>query len=389
MNMSTTMKMNTTNSSAICSTPGSAIAKHKHAFTLVELLVVIGIIALLISILLPALSKARKAANTIKCSSNLRSITQAMMIYASQNKGFILGSANTTGAFLFKAPYGTGTAPGSTSCPGINGITDWQTPVLDTLGVHIPYSAGVDTSQSTPQARFDRAKFELAYPLFACPEFQEVGTIFNPATAFPGVTGTTGIFPIPAYSTSVMFLLINDPPTGTLNTHFTRQEGTTFDNPPVGYIPNLGKIGNSSRKIFISDGSPYFAVTGDAATAGGPDINFATNASINGAYAEYGDYDRFTAGKIRTRAPGNGRTTGPDQRLLWATHGNGTTGGAADSFRFNAAFFDGHVETLGDLEGGNPNFWAPKGTTIANGECWPDVTARFLAGITGSYVVPE
>jgi prepilin-type N-terminal cleavage/methylation domain-containing protein len=95
--------------------------KRHAAFTLVELLVVIGIIAVLVGILLPALNKARQTAKRVECAAYLRQVGLAAVNYANGNKGFLRGAESNNpyydvgGSFnyIYTLDMGTNPDPGA------------------------------------------------------------------------------------------------------------------------------------------------------------------------------------------------------------------------------------------------------------------------------------
>jgi len=347
----------------------------RSAFTLIELLVVMAIISLLIAILLPSLSGARRAGKRVTCLAHLKEIGRGVQEYGGENEDWIVGSPAGSGAYLAPIDPATG-AP--VQAPVAHGPCVQRWDFMGPLAKMWGADANWPQLDGSPQKVADRFNAMRNDKLFLCAGNDWLATHFSGPNA--------GVGPMVSYNTVRYMLWVREtgaPSEEWVSWYWTGNPASDHEErPPRGWKPSITRIGAASRKIFCADGS-RFATTDIA-----PDYDLTLHATYGGAFSDASTFSDYSRSWERKRAPGNGSGSGVDARAYAFRHSTGVPnpGAPADSYRANFLFFDGHAETMGDLESSNPQFWLPAGSRLeVTQHIYNDTRARF--GLQGNFAI--
>ncbi len=328
-----------------------------RGFTLIELLVVISIIALLISILLPALASARRIGQRVACMANLREIAKGMLEYEIDNEGYIVGAPAGSGAYLQSESGAWGQS-----------VQRW-----DFMGpIAKLWNMGYDNpSRGDTQGVIQRFRRIVDDEPFLCPSNKFLSQWFGGPNA--------GAVRMVSYNT-VRYQLFQREPFGSDPRGVSWYDNSHEQKLPEGWKPYVQKMGSLSRKVFCADGARY------STSAVAPDYDLSVHAGWGGAFADVGPYTDWSRSWDRSWAPGNNHDGDFDAREFGMRHATAepAAGAPANAYKMNLAFFDGHVETMGDLDASNPQMWLPVGSRLVVGgaRIYNDTLQRF--GLQGT-----
>jgi len=304
--------------------------KFLHGFTLIELLVVISIIAVLMSIMVPALSRARQMAAAVVCNAHLRQAGVAIATYSNAWDDWLAGP-NTSGASISN----TKGANIQDNMPPTSPIQncDWVSPIL-----------GDDLGLSANRAiRFE----EIANAKFKCPsnrvkyDFEYGGSLLR------DIQNTYTV----SYGALLPFHFYSKHNSRYPSQKWVKDNEISAQNIEVSpsYVPKLGRIGRPQDKVFATDGVRYVR-------AGQISINAFGYQDDGGNYMHCGPVANNSGDPFVT----------DDAKKFAYRHGG----------KLNAVFFDGHTETLGFEDSLKAGLYWPTGSRIINANYVRDANVR-------------